>query len=195
MGLVNIVTGLVFKIPMPLQPKKAIAAVAISQEWSPSLIYSSGFGTGVIWLFHAMTGLINKIVRVTPHSVIRGIQLALGILLAYKGFQMISGGWLLGVLSILILLIFRKNKYAPAALVLMVLGLGIMGFQGKLLEIIHLGISLPPVTSFTSREVWEGLLLAGFTQIFLTLTNAVISTAALVKEYWPDKAVSEKNWR
>ncbi|MFQ6082304.1 MAG: putative sulfate/molybdate transporter, partial [Candidatus Aminicenantia bacterium] len=34
MGLVNITTGIVYKLPMPLQPKKAIAAVAIAQKWS-----------------------------------------------------------------------------------------------------------------------------------------------------------------
>lgn len=192
MGLANIATGIIYKLPMPLQPKKAIAAVAISQGWPPSLIYASGFGTGVIWLLLVLTGLIKKIARVTPHSVTRGIQLALGILLAYKGFQMVSGGWLLGIISILIVFIFRKNRYAPAAIVLMVLGLGIMGFQGKLLDTIHFGISLPPVTSFAFREIWEGLLLAGFAQIFLTLTNAVIATASLIREYWPDKAVSEK---
>jgi len=192
MGLVNIATGLVYKLPMPLQPKKAIAAVAISQKWSPSLIYASGFGTGIIWLFIASTGFIKNIVKLTPHCVIRGIQLALGILLAIKGFQMMSTGLLLGIISILIILIFRENKYAPAAIVLMILGLGIMGFQGKLPDTIHFSISLPPLTFFTFEEIWKGLILAGFAQIFLTLSNAVIATATLIKEYWPDKVVSEK---
>ncbi|MFQ6084224.1 MAG: putative sulfate/molybdate transporter, partial [Candidatus Aminicenantia bacterium] len=163
-----------------------------SQKWSPSLIYASGFGTGIVWLVLALTGFIKKIVKLTPKCVIRGIQLALGILLAIEGLKMISGGLLLGIISILIVLIFRENKYASAAIVLMVLGLGIMGFQGKLLKVIHLEISLPPITIFTFREIWKGLILAGFAQIFLTLTNAVIATAALIREYWPDKAVSEK---
>jgi MFS superfamily sulfate permease-like transporter len=36
------------------------------------------------------------------------------------------------------------------------------------------------------------LLLAGFAQIPLTVTNATIATAALIKTYWPDKPVSER---
>lgn len=128
LGSANIFLGLVYKLPMPLQPKKAIAAMAIAQGWSPSLIYASGFATGVIWLLLSFSGLINKIARITPHCVTRGIQLALGILLAFKGIEMISGNWLLGAVSILVVLTLRKNKYAPAAIVLMILGIGIMGF-------------------------------------------------------------------
>ena len=33
--------------------------------------------------------------------------------------------------------------------------------------------------------------LAGFAQIPLTATNAVISTSSLIKKYWPDKVVKE----
>jgi MFS superfamily sulfate permease-like transporter len=36
------------------------------------------------------------------------------------------------------------------------------------------------------------LLLAGFAQIPITVTNATIATAALIKTYWPDKPVSER---
>jgi len=192
MGLVNIVTGVVYKLPMPLQPKKAIATVAISQKWSPSLIYASGFSTGIFWLLFASIGLIDKIVRLTPHCVIRAIQLTLGILLIIKGFQLMSGGLLLGIISILIVLIFRENKYAPAAIILMVLGIVIIGVQGKLSPAVQIGFSLPPITFFTFKEIWKGFILAGFAQIFLTLSNAVIATAALIKEYWPDKAIEEK---
>ena len=32
MGLMNIVTGLVYRLPMPIQPKKVIAVMAIAQR-------------------------------------------------------------------------------------------------------------------------------------------------------------------
>jgi len=35
MGLTNIALGLIYRLPMPLQPKKVIAAVAIAQGWPP----------------------------------------------------------------------------------------------------------------------------------------------------------------
>ncbi len=192
MGLANIVTGIVYRLPMPIEPKKVLAVVAISQRWSPSLIYASGFGTGIIWLVFAFTGLIQKIAAITPRSVVRGIQVALGILLAIEGFKMVSTGWILGAVSIIIVIVLRKSRYAPAAIALVVLGIAMIGFQGKLPGAIDLGFTLPPLTIFSPLEIWKGLVLAGFAQIALTATNAVIATKALIKEYWPDKPVSEK---
>jgi len=192
MGLANIVTGILYRLPMPIQPKKVLAAVAISQGWSPSLIYATGFGTGVIWLVLAFTGLIQKIAAITPRSVVRGIQVALGIMLAIEGFKLISAGWILGIASIVIVLLLRQNRYAPAAIVLVVLGIALMGMRGELGGVIHFGFTLPPLTTFSRSEIWQGLVLAGFAQIALTATNAVIATSALIKEYWPEKPVSEK---
>ncbi|MFC1991524.1 putative sulfate/molybdate transporter [Chloroflexota bacterium] len=192
MGMTNIVTGIIYRVPMPLQPQKVLAAVAIAQRWPPSLIYASGFGTGVIWLVLAFTGLIQKIAAITPSSVVRGIQVTLGILLAIKGFKMVSTGWILGVVSIIIVILLRKSKYAPAAIVLVVLGIAVVGFQGKLSGVIHPGFTLPPLTIFSLPEIWKGLVLAGFAQLALTATNAIIATSALIKEYWPDKPVSER---
>lgn len=40
MGLASIATGLVFRLPMPIEPMKVLATVAIAQAWSPSLIIS-----------------------------------------------------------------------------------------------------------------------------------------------------------
>src|SRR3972149_11643273 len=59
MGLANIVTGLVYRLPMPIEPMKVLAVVAIAQRWSPSMVYASGFAMGVIWLLFAVTGIIG----------------------------------------------------------------------------------------------------------------------------------------
>lgn len=192
MGLANIVTGIIYRLPMPIEPKKLIAVVAIAQKWPPSLIYASGFGTGLAWLLMYVTGTIDKVARITPKSVVRGIQVALGIMLAYEGFKMVSTGWLLGIIAVLIVIFLRENKHAPAAIVLMALGVFIVGVKGELLNSLEFGISLPPITTFTPKEVWDSLVLAGFAQIPLTVANAVIATAALIKSYWPDKPVPER---
>jgi len=47
MGLTNIAIGLVYRLPMPLQPKKVIAVAAIAQRWPPSRLYASGLGLGI----------------------------------------------------------------------------------------------------------------------------------------------------
>lgn len=192
MGLANIITGIIYKLPVPIEPMKMIGVVSISQKWPPSQIYATGFATGIIWLILAFTGLIKKIAAVTPRSVVRGIQVALGIMLAIEGFKMVSTGWILGIASIFIVIFLRQSKYAPAAIVLMVLGIAVVGFRGEFPEVINFGFSLPPITGFGLSEIWKGLVLAGFAQIALTASNAIIATSALIKEYWPDRPVSEQ---
>lgn len=192
LGLTNIALGLVYRMPMPLQPKKVIAGAAIAQGWSPSLIYASGFGLGLIWLILVVTGLLRKLLDITPPAIVVAIQLALGVTLAWQAVQWMLPAPLLGVLAIAIVLILRENRYAPAAIVLMVLGVAIMAWQGKLPSSWDVSLTLPPLTVPRLNDVWQAMLLAGFAQIPLSITNAVIAPAALIREYFPDKAVSEQ---
>jgi hypothetical protein len=192
MGLANIVTGIVYRLPMPIEPMKVLAVVAIAQHWSPSMVYASGFAMGVIWLVFAATNLVGWIAKITPKSVIWGIQITLGLLLAIEAIKMLSTWWALGVVSILIVLALRQNRYAPAAIVLMVLGVATIIINGNFQQVTPPALNLPPLTGFRLEEVWQTLLLAGFAQIPLTVTNATIATAALIKTYWPDKPVSER---
>src|SRR3990172_4072167 len=54
-GLMNIVTGLAFGIPMPVQPMKAIATVAIAEGMNESQIIAAGIATGAMVLLLALT--------------------------------------------------------------------------------------------------------------------------------------------
>jgi MFS superfamily sulfate permease-like transporter len=192
MGLANIATGLAYRLPMPIEPMKVLAVVAITQRWSPSMVYASGFGMGAIWLLFGLTGIMGWVARFTPKSVIRGIQVALGVLLAFQAFRMVSTWWALGILSIVIVVALRQNRYAPAAIVLMVLGVAIMFVQGRLGQVGSPHLSVPLLTGFRVEELWQTFILAGFAQIPLTATNAVISTSSLIKTYWPNRTVSER---
>jgi len=192
MGLANIVTGLVYRLPMPIEPMKVLAVVAITQHWSPSMIYASGFAMGIVWIIFAVTGIIGWIARVTPNAVIRGIQITLGVILAIEVFKMISTWWTLGTISILIVLVLRENRYAPAAIVLMVLGMTIIFIKGQFQQVSLPTLSFLSFTNFHIEDIWQTLLLAGFAQIPLTVINATITTSSLIKTYWPDKPVSER---
>ena len=192
MGLANIVTGIVYRLPMPIEPMKVLAVMAIAQHWSPSMIYASGFAMGAIWLFLAATNLIGWIAKITPQSIVWGIQVTLGLLLAVEAVKLLSTWWLLGILSIGLVLVLRQNRYAPAAIVLILLGVVINFVNGTFNQVSPPSLTLPSITSFNLGEVWQTLLLAGFAQVPLTVTNATIATAALIKTYWPERPVSER---
>jgi hypothetical protein len=192
MGLANIATGILYRLPIPIEPMKVIAAAAIAQQWTPSMIYASGFSMGAVWLIFAATGAAGWVARVTPGAVVRGIQATLGILLAIEAFRMLSSWWMLGALAVLVGLGLRANRRAPAAVVLVLMGIVIMGFNGKLGSLASPGFTLPPLTSFSLAEVWDTLILAGFAQIPLTVTNATIATSCLISAYWPERNVTPR---
>jgi MFS superfamily sulfate permease-like transporter len=192
MGLANIVSGLVYRLPMPIEPMKALAVVAIAQAWSPSMVYASGFAMGLVWILLATTGAISWIARKTPRPVVMGIQVTLGIMLAAEAVRLSSASWLLAAAGIVIVLTLRRNKHAPAAIVLMGAGLLIMAVQGGFEGLAPVAFRLPTLVTFTAREMWDSLLRGGFAQIPLTAANAVIATSSLITSYWPEEKVSSR---
>jgi len=192
MGLVNIATGLIYRLPMPVEPMKVLAVVAIAHAWTPEMVYTSGLAMGVVWLVMGATGAMDLIARWTPRSVIRGIQLSLGALLAIEGLKMVSTWWLLGAAAIAVVILLRSNRYAPASIVLIVAGIVIMALRGQLSEVGGISLSLPPLTMVDPREIWPVLRDGGLAQIPLTATNAVIATSALIAAYWPERRVTNR---
>ena len=192
MGLANIVTGLIYRLPMPIEPMKVLAIVAIAQAWTPEKIYTAGFVMGAVWLFMGATGAMSYVARWTPRTVVLGVQLSLGALLAVQGIKMISSWWALGLVAALIVVLLRQNRYAPAAVVLVALGIAIMTFKGQLAAVHGPSLSLPPLTMLDPRAIWPALRDGGLAQIPLTATNAVIATSALISHYWPNSRVTER---
>ncbi len=192
MGLSNIATGLVYRLPMPIQPMKVLAVMAIAQAWPPSLVCASAFAMGLVWMIFSLTNVMGIIARITPLSVVRGIQTALGVLLALQALPMLKTSWVLVAVSLAIIVALRRSRYAPAAVVLMALGIAIMFVQGRFSQVAFSGLTLPSLTLFRPGEVWDSLVRGGFAQIPLTATNAVIATTALIMRYWPERSVSER---
>jgi xanthine/uracil/vitamin C permease (AzgA family) len=186
LGLANLICGLAYRLPLPVEPMKVIAAVAIAQAWSPSLVYASGFAMGLVWIALGLTGFMKLLAKATPHSVVIGIQVALGVLLARQALQLMSSWWELCIISLILALILRKSTRLPGAIALIFLGIGVVLWQGQWPAMV-LSFSMPSFTTFSLQEVWQSMVLAGFSQIPLTAANAVIATAALVKRYWPEK--------
>lgn len=192
MGLANIITGLVYRLPLPIEPMKVLAIMAIAQAWSPDQVFTSGIVMGVTWLLISVTGAMTLIARWTPITVVRGIQISLGILLAIEGVKMVSSWWLLGIVAVVIVAVFRKNRYAPAAILLVILGIAIMAFKGQLAEVKGLSFSFLTFRMFDISGTWMVIRDGCLAQIPLTATNAVIATSVLISKYWPDRRVTER---
>ena len=44
LGLTNIFLALVYRLPLPVQPKKAVGSIAIANKWTPNMVYGAGLG-------------------------------------------------------------------------------------------------------------------------------------------------------
>ncbi|XP_055807704.1 molybdate transporter 1 [Solanum dulcamara] len=90
-GVYNFVTGAIYGVPMPVQPMKSIAAVAISNpEFGIPEVMAAGICTAGILFVLGVTGLMQIVYRLIPISVVRGIQLAQGLSFAMTAVKYIK---------------------------------------------------------------------------------------------------------
>ena len=88
-GVYNLVTAICFDVPMPVQPMKTIAAVALSDDAvTVSQIVAAGAFVSATVFFLGTTGLIDTFNRVVPRAVVHGMQIGLGMLLCVRAFKM-----------------------------------------------------------------------------------------------------------
>ncbi|CAL5206380.1 unnamed protein product [Lathyrus oleraceus] len=79
-GVYNILTGVIYGVPMPVQPMKSIAAEALSDTtFGVPEIMAAGILTSVAVFLLGATGLMQLVYKFIPLSVVRGIQLAQGL--------------------------------------------------------------------------------------------------------------------
>lgn len=210
-GLAYLLGGLYYRLPIPIQPLKAVSAIAISLGLSASVVSASGLWMGAMLLTLSFTGLMTVLARLFPKSVVRGIQLAVGLLLVRSGLllavkpELLIGGqassvrvaslslplgWPLAVVTGLILVACLRARRWPASLAVLGFGLLVSVAWGSLegLGEIHLGLNLPRLARPSVKDATSALVLLVMPQLPLTLGNAVIATADTAKDYFGEKA-------
>ena len=90
-GAMQILTGLVYGLPMPMQPLKAMAVLVISQKLAGNVLYGAGMAIGLIMLVLALSGALEGLARLVPRCVVRGIQFGLGLALAHSTAERLGG--------------------------------------------------------------------------------------------------------
>ena len=207
-GLFYILAGTYFGVPVAVQPMKAIGAYAIAAGLSAQQITSAGLWMGAILLILGLTGLIKIIRKYTPHSTIRGVQLAIGVVLLTKGLKLILDkdpsltiqsvgpvglGLIIGVIGLILTFVLLENKKLPAALVIIALGIVAGLIFGRPIDTsdFHWGLHLPDPLPYGWPE-WEVLLwvvpLVVLPQLPMTIGNAILSNTDLTNEYFKDDA-------
>ncbi|HUT23393.1 MAG TPA: putative sulfate/molybdate transporter [Sumerlaeia bacterium] len=202
-GLMNVATGFLFRIPMAVQPMKAIATVAIAEGLNVRQILAAGLATSLVLLALTLLGLVDLLNRSLPRSVVRGLQLALGLKLLTTGIRFIADtdawwGWdsiAMGVVCAGVVLAFYFSRRVPAALVVFLLGLGAMFMATDgLLDKLHLGFAPPKfwLKEIAPGEWGVGILKGAVPQLPLTLLNSVIAVCALSCDLFPRRPAAPR---
>jgi hypothetical protein len=192
-GAANILTGVTFGLPLPVQPMKAIAAVAIARKFSREENAAAGLVVaGLVGLF-SVTGLLRWANRVTPIPVVKGIQIGAGLSLCLSaGSNMLSplsftGPWwgdnlLWAVAAVIFLLSTLAYPKIPYALIVFLIGvvLSTLRPNSETFSFEHGHIIVP-----SGRDFLEATTTASLGQLPLTLLNSVIAASALASDLLP----------
>ncbi len=198
-GIMQALTGVIYGMPMPVQPLKAVAVIAISLKLSGSVILGAGLSIGLVMLLLTLTGLINWIYNVVPNSVIRGIQFGLGtslILLAFDTYIPADGlkGYLLSAVGFIIIISLIGNRRFPPALPVIILGaLYAFSFNIQPKAVIHnFDFALPSVNLPNFQDILTGFIILAIPQIPLSITNSILATQKVAEDFFPRSKLNVK---
>ncbi len=198
-GLLQILTGMFYGLPMPVQPLKAMAAIMLSRKLSPGTLTGGGLVVGVVMLLLSLSGLLERVARVVPRAVVRGIQAGLALTLgklAIGTYALADGrrGLVLAGVALAVYVLARQQRKVPAPLI--VIGLGVayaLAYGSPLASAMHaFGLHLPTPRLPTLHELKIGALVLAIPQLALSLGNSVIATSAATRDLFPDRALSVK---
>ncbi|WP_426060547.1 putative sulfate/molybdate transporter [Hymenobacter sp. B1770] len=193
-GLMQVFSGLWYRMPMPVQPLKAFAALVIAQKIPGRVIFGGGLAIGVSMFFLSVTGLIDALARLVPKPVVRGIQFGLALqlaTLALKEYVPADGvpGFALAAVAFVLTVVLLGNRRWPAALVVITLGAAYaLVFKLDLATAQRaIGLHLPSWHVPQTADILTGAVLLALPQIPLSLGNSVLATRQIAADYFPER--------
>jgi MFS superfamily sulfate permease-like transporter len=201
-GAAMIACGLYYQTPVPVQPMKAIGAVAATQAAqtatiTPATLYGASLATGVIWLALGLTGTARYLARLVPRFVVIGIVLGLGLGFMLQGVKAMSEGWIIAAVGLTGTVLLLTNRALPAMFLLLLFGVVCGAVESpdvvQNLMLARPALRLPEFAlgAVTWHDLLIGTTLLALPQLPLTLGNAIIAVREENNRLFPDRAVSE----
>lgn len=208
-GAANLLAGWCFRLPIPVQPMKALAAVAITQHLSRGEIAAAGLFVALVLIVLAGAGILDRITGWIPKPLIRAVQIGIGVRLMLKGVEWLTGFQWAGLTislgtalpwighdSLVVALLAAGLLTLPwlkryhMLVPVFVGGLALAALAVPQAHIVS-GFDWPRLTpAWPAVHEWkQGLLQAGLPQLPLTLMNSVVAVCALSGDLFPRSGV------
>ena len=196
-GLLYVVAGLVYRLPVPVQPLKAFGAIAIAHGFGADDIAAGALLMGVIFLVLGVSGLLDWVAKVFPRPIIRGIQLSVGLLFCQLAWKLVTATpkafsdhrhsiwWLAGATVIVIAagLLLRRHQIALVFIVLAVVAM-VLSFHGS--------VTFGPSAVHAPHLSWTAFSAAAVALVLpqfpLSFANSCLATADAARTYFGDAA-------
>ena len=202
------VTALAFRVPVPVQPMKAMAASIIALGLSASVVSAASLEIGLLFLLFALTPLARYLGRLFPRAVVRGIQLAIGILLIKSALVMagaadalpglrfglglggltLTAGVIVALAIVVFLLAGRERQRLPGSLVVLgagaLVGVVLAGAAVSQLPAVPTSVGLPLQHLPSLHDAWIALFAVVLPQLPLSLGNSVFATDDVLHHYY-----------
>jgi MFS superfamily sulfate permease-like transporter len=185
-----IATALYYRLPIPVQPMKAVAAVLLTAGMTPAGLAASGVMIGVALLVLGLTGWITRLARLVPQSVLAGLQLGLGLALALVSLELMATAPAIAAATLVLLLALLLAPRYPAALIALAAAVAL----ARVLDVPGMDLGTVPAAAFSIpalpslAEMEDAFSLLVLPQLSLTLTNAVLLTALIAGDYFGERA-------
>lgn len=202
-GVSMVVCGAWFKTPIPVQPMKAIGAVAVGQTaqtaaLTAGVIQGASLATGLLWLLLGATGIARRLGRWVSAPVAQGMMVGLALAFMWQGVQLMRQAWLLALAGLLLVGLLARTSRFPGIFALLLLGLGWTVYQQPEALAALGGIGLqwcwPRLAwpTLSMQDLLLGTVLLALPQAPLTLGNAIIGIRAENNRLFPARPVSER---
>lgn len=199
-GLLVLAAGAIFRIPFPVQPLKALTAVAVARELSPDVIHAAGLEIAAFLLLLSIGRFASLIARAFTKPVVRALQLGVGVLLVMSASKLVlrppdvfqgtpATPWpvVLGAAAFFALgYAARRKEYALALLVLVAGTIAVWFAANPALE--GPSFTLPQFGFPAWTAFGPALVLLVVPQIPLTFGNAVVAVSDVAHDYFGPRA-------
>src|SRR6201996_8512894 len=196
-GLLYVVAGLIYRLPVPVQPLKAFGAIAIAHGFGADDIAAGALLMGLLFLVLGASGLLDWVAKVFPHPIIRGIQLSVGLLFCQLAWRLVSSTpkaftdhrhsiwWLAGatVVVIAVALLLRRHQITLVFLAIAVVAM-VLAFHGSFTG----GPSVVHVPHLSRAAFAAAAVALVLPQVPLSFANSCLATADTARTYFGDAA-------
>ena len=203
-GIAMLVCGFVYRTPMPVQPMKAVGAIATTQAaqtiaLTPAMVHGASLVTGLVWLVLGLTGTARRVADLVKRPIVVGIILGLGFGFMIEGAKMMAQNWWIGGAALFVTLLLLSNRIVPAMFLLLVCGAayGLVSDPSLVDALRTVQLELRWPTFALSQLTWNDLVIGAvflaLPQIPLTLGNAVIAITEENNRLFANRPVTESN--